>query len=385
MIISKIWLRQFRNIKEQMICFDSGLNIFQGSNGQGKTNLIEAIHLLTHGISFRTSDMSFLINKEGFSGFCIESEVLRNNSCNHIKIAVSKGVKSLKIDEKGTTKASLKKSFSSVLFSPEALQIIKDSDKKRRELIDDLCLSIFPDFQDTYSCCQKLLKQKNSLLKRAKEKQAPFREVEELNELLSLQFFKKGSELSVFRLKAIEKILTLLPEKIQGIMKTDKTKIFMEYTVSNEVFGSQERDKLFNAMYKDWRKKKREEIFSGQCLVGPHRHGVKFKFNGQDARFFCSQGQQKAIILAFKMAQMELHREAHGEFPVLLMDDVFSELDGQRQMNFLEEILSIKCQIFLTTVETPFLEKRKSFPVFRVKRGFFNKEEASFRQKELNV
>ena len=385
MKISKIWLRQFRNIKEQMISFGPGLNIFKGPNGQGKTNLIEAVYLLTCGKSFRTSDISFLINKNDFSGFCLESEVLKRNIYHHIKIAVSKGIKSVKIDEKTTTASMVKKNFSSVLFSPDTLQIIKDSDKKRRELVDELCLFLFPDFYDVYISWQRLLKQKNGLLKRIREKQISFYQGEELNELLSFQFLKKSSQFCAFRLEAIKRISNILSEKFLGITKNDRVKVSMEYTLSKERVGVQGEEENFNAMYKEWKKKRKLEITLGQCLVGPHRHGIKFKFNGQDARFFCSQGQQRAIILAFKIAQVELYYRVHGEFPILLMDDVFSELDGQRQMNFLKELLLTKSQIFLTTVEDIPLGYKGSFSTFRVEKGVFKRAETSSRERVLNV
>ena len=375
MKISKIKLIQFRNIKEQKLYLNSGLNIFYGPNGQGKTSFIEAIYLLTHGISFRTNDIQVLINKNDFYGFYLESEIFKEDICHQIKVSVSGKTKSIKINEKTTTIPKLKKLFSSILFSPESLQIIKDSDKKRRELIDDMCLSLFPDFSDIYSDCQKLLRQKNSLLKKIRERQISVHEGKELNEHISFQFFEKSSELCFFRLKAIEKIEALLLGEFFCIMDDCHGSLSMEYLISKEDFKSKKKEDVFNAMYKEWEKVKGLETAMGQCLVGPHRHGINFNFNGQNARFFCSQGQQRAIILAFKMAQMEIYYKAHKDFPILLLDDVFSELDGKKQVNFLNKLLSIKGQIFLTTTDETFSGKKNRPFSFRVEKGSFYKKE----------
>ena len=374
MIISKLGLRQFRNIKEQVIHLSPGLNVFYGLNGQGKTNLIEAVYLLTHGKSFRTSDVSFLINKNDFSGFSLESEFFKRKTHYDIKIIVSGKTKSIRVDEKKMAITGLRKMFSSILFSPETLQIIKDSDKKRRELIDSLCFFLFPDFHHLYDDCQKLLKQKNSLLKKIKEKRISLYEGERLNRILTLQLLDKNSQLCVFRLEAIEKIEALLPEKFLKITEDSKKRVSIEYIISNQGFKNRKKDEFFNAMYKDWKKKRGLEVKLGQCLVGAHRHGVNFEFDGRNARFFCSQGQQRAIILSFKIAQMELYCEVHKEFPVLLLDDVFSELDGKKQMNFLEELLSTGSQIFLTTAEKTLLEEKTLTSVFKVEEGVFHRE-----------
>ncbi len=381
MIISRVKLRQFRNIKDKVIQFNSGLNVFYGSNGQGKTNLVEAIYLLTYGTSFRTKDMGFLINKNDFNSFCLESEFLKKNIYYHINIVVSGRAKLIKINEKKTTISNLRKSFPSILFSPETIQIIRDSDGRRRELIDNLCLHLFPDFSNLYDRYQKLLKQKGSLLKKIKERKISPNEGEELNQLLSLEFFKESSHICLFRLEAIKRVENILSEKFLNITNDCSGDLTMEYTVSNRVFDKGKREDFFNAMYKDWKENKKKETNTGQCLIGAHKHGVKFKFKGQDSRFFCSQGQQRAIILAFKIAQMELYYKIHKDFPVLLLDDVLSELDREKRMNFLDHLLLTKSQIFLTTTDAMFIGEGKQSFVFKTEGGsFIRKENCSGRR-----
>ena len=384
MIISKVRLKQFRNIREQIINFNSGLNIFYGSNGQGKTNLIEAIYLLTHGTSFRTNDMCFLVNKSDFLSFYLKSEFLKKNIHHKVNVVFLGEKKLIKINERKTTMSNLRKNFSSILFSPETLQIIKDSDKKRRELIDNLCLHLFSDFSNLYNENQRLLKQKTSLLKKMKERQVSFNEGKDLNQLLSLEFLRKSSQICFFRLEAIRKIEGLLSEKFFEIINNYKGNLSIEYTISNRNFSTEKREAIFDAMYKEWRENEKREINAGRCLIGPHKHGIKFEFEGKDARFFCSQGQQRAIMLAFKIAQMELYHEVHKDFPILLLDDVLSELDKKKQMNFLENLLSTKSQIFLTTTEPMFIGEKRQLSIFKTEEGFFNEKE-TFPERGLSV
>ena len=385
MNFSKLKLRQFRNLREQTLYFKSGLNILYGSNGQGKTNLIEAIYFLTHGRSFRTNDVQVLVNRNDFKGFYLESEVINKNIINCIRMTVFGKVKSFILNEKKTTISKIRKTFFSILFSPESLQIIKSSDGKRRELIDGLCLSLFPGFSDLYKDCQKLLKHKNSLLKKIRNKEITPHEAEELNQHLSFQFFRKGSELCLLRQKAIERINALLSREFFQIMNDCQGKLFIEYLISDKVFELSQKDNIFNAMYKKWESLRKQEIALGQCLVGPHRHCIRFNFNGKNARFFCSQGQQRAIILAFKIAQTELHYKIHNELPVFLLDDVLSELDGRKQMNFLDKLLSMKGQIFLTTTIEDSLCKKKRSYLFNVKEGSFCKREILYGRRESSA
>ena len=128
-------------------------------------------------------------------------------------------------------------------------------------------------------------------------------------------------------------------------------------------------------MYKRWQELKARETATGLCLVGPHKHDIQFNFNDQDARFYCSQGQQRAIILAFKMAQTRLHYKAHRVFPILLLDDVLSELDREKQMRFVNYLLSTEAQIFLTTTDATSLPEVAKSSVFDVKEGSFSESQ----------
>ncbi len=375
MIIKQLGLRNFRNIKTENINLNAGLNIFRGQNGQGKTNLVEALYLLTTGQSFRMGRVQDLSCKNNNLGFFISGTVLKKNLDYNVELNAMHGKKSIKINGKGARTPTLKKYFPSLLFSPESLLIVKDSAQKRRDLIDQLCTSLYPEFGKLHFRFKKILKQKNSLLKKVKEKEQKSSADEKLFNTLSEMLLKIGSELTFFRLMGIEEIEPLLLEEFLQIMDEHYGNIAIDYLISGQSFKGVSKAEILNAMYKRWGELKAREWASGLCLVGPHKHDVQFNFNDQEARFYCSQGQQRAIILAFKMAQTRLHYRAHKEFPVLLLDDVLSELDREKQKRFLNYLLSTEAQILLTTTDATKIPGKVSSTVFFVREGEFVEQE----------
>lgn len=375
MKLEKIHLRQFRNIKDQDITFHPGLNVLRGQNGQGKTNLIESIFLLTHGKSFRTSDLNSLIHKGDYQGFHIQTQLTRKGLSHSVSMQVQQNRKKLLHNEKSISAPFLNKTFPSVLFSPESLMIVKDSAQKRRDLIDDLCVGIYPSFAKLESEVKRLHKQKNTLLKQLKDKNQLDKKDQSLLESITHLFFIKSAQLTIYRLKAIEEIRPLLLEEFLNIMDDHYGDISVNYVISGESIREYSEELILNAMYKRWSELRLREVSLGLSLVGPHKHDVQFNFNDQDARFYCSQGQQRAIILAFKMAHIRLHYAAHEVFPILLLDDVLSELDHGKQKRFMSYLMRTQSQIFLTTTDATEIPSIAEKSVFEVSEGVFKEGE----------
>ena len=371
MKLEKISLRQFRNIKEQFLAFNSGLNVLRGENGQGKTNLIEGIHLLTHGKSFRTADMETMIHKGDFQGFNLRAIFSKKSLTHDISVNVQGKKKKIIHNSRAISTPYLNKNFPSVLFSPESLMIVKDSSQKRRELLDDLCVGIFPEFAKLYGEVKRLHRQKNVLLKQLRDNLIEQKQGYLLLTSLTKQFLEKSAELTVFRLRAIEDIQPILLEEFLNIMDDHYGDISVNYLISGESQKRSTFEEILNAMYKRWEELKTREVAVGLCLVGPHKHDVQFNFNDQDARFFCSQGQQRAIVLAFKMAHIKLHFAAHEVFPILLLDDVLSELDQGKQRRFVNYLMNTNSQIFLTTTDATTIPEIAERSVFEVEDGLF--------------
>ena len=371
MKLTRLSLRQFRNIESQTIDLNPGLNVLRGQNGQGKTNFVEAIYLMTHGRSFRTGRIDDLINKNNFQGFFVQGLFEKQNLQNKVELKYTKERKFLRVNEQNFSAPKLRQNFPSLLFSPESLLVVKDSAQKRRDLVDGLGLSLFPQYAQLFTEYKKALKQKNTLLKKIKDTEISKEEGFKINESLTQILFEKGSLLTYLRLQAIDEIQPYLLKEFLQIMDEHYGNISINYYVSGHKMNSLSQKEVLNAMYKRWEELKHRELASGLCLVGPHKHDIQFDFNGQEARFFCSQGQQRAIILAFKMAQTRLHYKAHKEFPILLLDDVLSELDREKQMRFVNYLLSTEAQIFLTTTDATSIPQVADQSVFDVKEGVF--------------
>lgn len=371
MKFTEIELKQFRNFKDLKLTLSSGLNVFRGQNGQGKTNLIEALYLLTHGRSFRTNSKEDLMNKFHPGGFFIKSQIIKNDLDYELRLAVDTNKKKLLLNQQAISAPQLKQKFNSLLFSPDSLLIIKESSQKRRELIDELCMSLFPQFAQLYSDCKKLLKQKNNILKQLRDDQIDCNQGHDINRHLTRQYLEKSARLVEHRLQALKVIEPILLEEFLQIMDNHYGNVSVQYSFSGKSFSSESSQELLNAMYNRWLELKDREIASGLCLVGPHKHNIDFLFNGQEARFFCSQGQQRAIVLAFKMAQIKLHYRAHKEYPILLLDDVLSELDQEKQTRFVNYLQSTDAQIFLTTTDATRVPAHVEKSVFEVENGLF--------------
>ncbi len=370
MKFKRLALKNFRNIGQQSIVFNEGLNVLRGQNGQGKTNLVEALSFMTQARSFRTHQISDMIQKNT-KGFFLEAEITNQNLDHNVSIFVGETQRKITLNNKLTSAAHLKKKFRSILFSPESLLIVKEAPQKRRDLLDALCLTLYPQFSVWDSQYRRLIKQKNTVLKILKDEKAQDHSTIQLNQLLTEQLLKIGAKITSARLKAYKVIEPILLKEFLNIMDEHYGNIRIKYEISGQFFENENESQILNAMYKRWVELNDREVASGACLVGPHKHEIHFIFNDQDARFFCSQGQQRAIILAFKMAHTKLHYGAHNEYPIILLDDVLSELDREKQLRFVNYLLSTEAQIFLTTTDATVIPEIAEKTVFEVKEGCF--------------
>ena len=257
--------------------------------------------------------------------------------------------------------------------------VVKDSSpQNRRDLVDDLghrdFSKIFYKFlKKPKSFCGK----KNALLKQIRDGNIDKSNGHRLFHSITDLFFAKSARMVSHRLEVMEILGPRLQEEFSAIMGDSLVEIDMDYLISGESAVGKSAEEVVNAMYKRWQELKTQECQLGQSLVGPHKHDVQFLFNGQEARIFCSQGQQRAIILAFKIAHIRLHCSAHGIYPMLLLDDVLSELDRKKQDRFLEYLLSTESQILLTTTDASRIPSRAVGSVFDVNVGTFAKREDS--------
>jgi DNA replication and repair protein RecF len=369
MFLEKIRIHNFRNFVESQAEFSPKLNVFIGENGQGKTNLLEALYLTLQGDSFRYADNVNLIRSDcDFALLQIQAQ--QKNLAYELKAQIMKSRKHHFLNGKRVTSYDLKKNFSAVVFSPESLAFIKEGADFRRSLIDDLLTSSNKNSADLISEYRKALKTRNRILKnyvhKCEDKSVTMRLIESINP----SFLRLGVQLTLARIAALQGLLTEFNNAMQYISKNDGT-VGIEYIISGQNALSFSAQDVYDALKKRIEELREAEFSGGTSLVGPHKHEIVFLYGQKDSRFYCSQGQQRAIILSFKMAQIVYHRSTHDVYPILMLDDVLSELDQQKRDSLITFLHEINTQIFVTTTDLT-LSKSFSFDevaVLRINNG----------------
>lgn len=350
MIFERLRLVNFRNYRDVVLSFSPRVNVFLGENGQGKTNLLEAMYMISQGDSFRYSDNSTLINAQ-YSESVIQALISQNELHYKLKMGLSKSRKVLTLNEKRVNSADIRKIFASVVFSPESLASIKEGADHRRELVDELLVTFDRRNVSLIADYRKALRTRNKILKNFLEGLQDKTVTEGLLESLEPQFVRLASDLTHARITALAGLSKEFNNAMQYISGNSSVDILVEYLVSDQNAVSFSREQVENALTKRLRELHDAELSSGTSLVGPHKHDIVFLYGQKDSRFFCSQGQQRAIILSFKMAQIVYHRKAHGTYPVLMLDDVLSELDKAKRDALITFLHEINTQIFVTTTD----------------------------------
>lgn len=331
MFIESLEIKNFRNYDSQKVLFSRETNVIYGNNAQGKTNLLEALALFSSGKSYRRApdkdlisygeDFTKIFVKFDVSGVKKEAEIfITKNKTKFIKLC---GVSLRKTSE-------LLGSFKCVMFSPLELMLINGAPEMRRNFVDMVLCSLKPIYYDSLKKYYKILKQKNNLLK-SKNKNI-LETLPVWNESLS----EVGSEIMTYRSEFIDNINPESQKAYSEITK-GKENLFIRYapSINCENFDKKAlKEKLFEVMTK----KMQTEIYQGVSSVGIHRDDFEFYINEKNAKSFASQGQQRSAIIALKQAEAKLIYEKTGEQPVLLLDDVMSELDDTRRKYILNNI-----------------------------------------------
>lgn len=373
MRIDSIILENFRNYKNLELDFDPSRNIIVGENAQGKTNLIEAIYLTAFAKSFRTSNSADLISFGESSGRVstyINSEDIDKN----INIVIrSDGKKMIKKDGKVIRKTTeLLNNVVVIIFSPDDLRIIKDSPDRRRVFINRELSQMKPRYYDLLRRYNESLREKNALLKGyfnikkktfsradnlslndlqkgASQEQSPYdnsrRYNEEMMDIYDHQLADTGYEIIRYRREFVD-MLSAEAGEIMNKISGGREELRIEYKTSCDfVTGTEGREILYSQLFHH----RDKDIYNGYASLGPHRDDIEFYINGKDAKKYGSQGQQRTIALSLKLAEIRIAKQMLDESPVLLLDDVLSELDLDRQRFLVSEIDDV--QLFITSAE----------------------------------
>lgn len=339
MHIKDIELKNFRNYENLHLKFDEKVNFIIGNNAQGKTNLLEGIFMSSIGKSFRTSkDIEMLGFGKDF--FKIKVTAQKELFPTEVEILLKKEYgKFIKVDGVNIKKTSdLLENIYIVIFSPEDLKIVKDEPEKRRKFIDrELCL-LKPAYYDSLTNYKKVLSQRNIYLKENYIDNSVL-------DIWDMQLSKYGSKIISMRDEFIEKI-NKISKEIHGNITNGKENLRIEYdpNVKNS-------ENLEEKLYEEIKKSEYNDLRLRTTTKGPHRDDIQFFIDNINVRSFGSQGQQRTSALSLKLAELNLIKEETGESAVLLLDDVMSELDLERQEFLVKSLDNV--QLFITTTEIP--------------------------------
>ena len=356
MFIKNLSLINFRNYNELNIELSDRVNIFIGDNAQGKTNIIESIYYCSLGKSHRTSKDKELINWNKMDAY-IKISIAKKRLDKKIEIKIFKdGKKGIKINSIKINKISeLIGVFNVVIFSPEDLKIVKDSPSYRRRFLDIELSKLDNKYYYNLVQYNKVLDERNSLLKKYSEKMI------DIIDIYDDQLSSFGAILIKKRFKYIEK-LNLKGKNIHKQITSEKENIEFKY-LTTVIDWSNVKEDLKNKLFKS-RAKDIEKRFTS---IGPHRDDFSIYINNIDTRSFGSQGQQRTSVLTIKFSSLEIIKDEIGEYPVLLLDDVLSELDLNRQKYILNSIKNVQTIITCTDAYNIKKFSDKDIKVFRVK------------------
>lgn len=344
MHIKRLDLKNFRNYNQLSIPFENKVNVIIGENAQGKTNLLEAIYVLALAKSHRTSNDKELIHWDKDYAK-IEGWVEKKNNKIPLELLITKKGKKAKCNHLEQVRLSQYiGNINVVMFAPEDLNLVKGSPGIRRRFIDMEIGQVSPVYLNNISLYQKVLHQRNQYLKLLQSKKQ--------TDMTMLDIYTE--QLIEFAVKIIKKrfeFLHLLQEWAKTIhfsISRGLESLQIYYKPSVDVSEEDDLSKMINKYQDKFINQKQKEIERGMTLFGPHRDDLLFEINGRDVQTFGSQGQQRTTALSVKLAEIELIKSEIGEFPVLLLDDVLSELDDYRQSHLLSTIQG-KVQTFVTT------------------------------------
>lgn len=346
--ITTVRLRDFRNYEEFELEPDPHLTVLVGKNAVGKTNLIEAVELLTAATSFRKPAWSEVI-RQGASEARLEMLADDGTRRLDLELEVTQGGRRrYKVNGKPRPRiASVAGIVPCVLFTPDDLGLVKGSAEKRRAALDDLGVQLSPSYAQLRRDYERVLRQRNALLK----EEAPKEEMEPWTQRL----VELGASLTAHRMRLFERLRESMAELYEQLSSGG--------SLGSEYLPSWQRDGIRapsddpeRAMRDHLKERGAAEAARRSTISGPHRDDLAFVVEGRDARIFGSQGQQRTVALAWKLAEVAVIADIAGNRPVLLLDDVMSELDEGRRRS-LAGFVGSAAQTIVTTTNLGYFEE----------------------------
>lgn len=340
MLLESIEAENFRNLQGKIVC-NPGLNVLVGDNGQGKTNWLEAIFLLATTRSFKTTKLNEAVRFGEDLGI-VRGPVRRSEEIHrNLQVSIDKNIKTLVLNSKRIPAKEYLGELHAVLFNSDGLEIVRGTPDARRRFLDETILSVHPPYVQTISDYGRIIRQKNSLLQNAREKEFSLEKTAELLEPWNQQFVRLAELIHRSRLRITERLNGELDQRI-----FDRETLSLRYVTSLE--GKGDLTDYSGLITERLRLRVQAEVVAGHSLIGPHRDDLEILFDGRDLRKYGSSGQQRSALLSLQIANISVYHALQNEYPLFLIDDIDAELDNHR-IGQLLEYLTGKTQTIVTT------------------------------------
>ncbi|GKQ43406.1 DNA replication and repair protein RecF [Companilactobacillus sp. RD055328] len=366
MFIQSVALHNFRNYESLLVEFSPNVNVFIGKNAQGKTNLLEAFFVLALARSHRTTDDKDLIRwDQDFAK--INAKVVKELGNEKLELVVSKAGKRARINKLEQKKLSnYVGNLNIVLFAPEDLNLIKGNPTQRRRFLDMEIGQISRSYLANFSQFKKILRQRNNYLKQLQKRKT---DDKIYLDVLTEQLAKLGTEIIVERQSFLKKLEAYMQKVHIGLTNNEEA-LRITYLTTSFDDSLTEKNDIYENLKANYQQNYDKEIRAGTTLFGPQRDDIAFLINNHNVADFGSQGQQRTVVLSIKLAEVELIKGVIGDYPVLLLDDVLSELDEIRQTKLLKAIED-NIQTFITTTSIEGINREivKNPKIYNVENG----------------
>jgi len=353
MHIKSVKLINFRNYKGIKVFLNSNLNIFLGENGEGKTNLLESLYIASSGKSFRTNKDKELINLNKNEAY-VAIELVKEDTIKTIEIKLDIN-KPKRIKINGVEQDKISDIFGvlqAVIFSPEDLKIVKEGPSYRRNFLDMEITQIKPIYKSILNDYNRVLAQRNNLLK-----VIPYDDKKrKLLFVWNKQLIELGTKIMIFRNSFVNRLIPISKEIHKSITQGEEI-LDISY-VSFLNIDKMDKNTIIKNFETTLLENEKNDIEKGSTSIGPHKDDLEIKINNKDVRMFGSQGQKRTTVLSLKLAEIELIKQETEEYPILLLDDVFSELDINRRRYLVSRFKDI--QTIITSnddINTPHMDK----------------------------
>jgi DNA replication and repair protein RecF len=344
MYFKTLELSNYRNYDKLNIEFSNGLNIFVGENAQGKTNIVEAVYYLGSLKSHRTPRDREMI-KWNCERAYIKSELSKNSGNYTMEFLINnQDKKSVKINGINYSKMSeILGTANTIIFSPEDLKLVKDGPVLRRKFIDNELIQIRPKYHYALAQYNKVLAQRNNILKTIYKSPS----MKTVAEVYGEQLAEYGSYIINVRHDFVRK-LSMISKLIHRKITDGREELEIAYKSTSGCYNDIENIK--RCLIQHYTQNIDEDVNKGYTLKGPHRDDLSIKINGIDTKAFGSQGQQRTAALSLKLSELDIIKSEVGEYPVLLLDDVLSELDTGRQRYLLDALKNVQTMLTCTSL-----------------------------------